>query len=97
MPCESQERWPPPWAPEPSGRHTPLPCVAERLHSHPESANNGVSTLVMGVTEMGRMPRGWVRSDMKLGRPVPSVAGVMRSTTNVSCGRNHPNGQDHCF
>jgi hypothetical protein len=45
---------------------------------------------------MGRMPRGWVRSYMKLGIPVPSVAGVIRATTNDSRGRNHPNGQDHC-
>src|SRR6476620_4515332 len=46
---------------------------------------------------MGRMPRGWVRSYMKLGIPVPSVAGVIRATTNDSRGRNHPNGQDIAF
>ena len=34
---------------------------------------------------MGRMPRGWVRSYMKLGRPVPSVAGVMRVARVTAC------------
>ena len=66
-------------APEPTGggqtraRHHGV--RPERLHSPPESANNGVSTLHGGVTELGRMPRGWVRSDVSWGdRSRPSRA-----------------------
>ena len=81
----------------PTWRHRPIRRASDRLHSHPESANNGVSTLHGGVTDPGRMPRGWVPQRRELGESVPSVAGDMRTTTHSSRGRNHPNGKDHCF
>ena len=67
-----------------------------RLHSPPESANNGVSTLQVRVTILTGPVRVWCPGDMSRrhpSRPSRAPPGLPFD----SRGRNHPNGQDHRF